>query len=373
MWKLLIGAGVVTALLLGLFFFGGYKPLRFIGEHEIATGDWVYQEAAVGEISGLAYDPVVNVYYAVSDDRGENGPAGRLYTLDVPIDESGPRDVQIYGMTLLDSDLQEPGVQTHARDSFDGEEILLTRQRTFLIASERDENDRPWIREYTETGILLREIELPGQFLGAEGQGVRSNLAIEAMTLEPDGETLFVANEQALEQDGPVSTVEHGTTIRIVQYGLTPTESTIEAQYAYITEPIFASPINGSYADNGVTAMLYVKHLLPRYDLLVVERSYSAGVGNDVQVFGVKLEKADNVAGVDALSYPYGGTAVHKEPLLRISARSELSDIDVEPDNIEAIALGPKLANGNRTLILASDNNFNDSQRNLFLAFEIVP
>ena len=39
---------------------------------------------------------------------------------------------------------------------------------------------------------------------------------------------------------------------------------------------------------------------------------------------------------------------------------------------MEAIAVGPQLANGNHTLILASDNNFNPTyQRNVFATFEM--
>jgi len=76
---------------------------------------------------------------------------------------------------------------------------------------------------------------------------------------------------------------------------------------------------------------------------------------------------------MEALPFPFNGNAVKKELLVRISAIEELSDIPIQPDNIEAIALGPKLPNGHHTLLLASDNNFDDSQRNLFLAFEIVP
>ncbi|MCK4391912.1 hypothetical protein KAX17_03315 [Candidatus Bipolaricaulota bacterium] len=40
---------------------------------------------------------------------------------------------------------------------------------------------------------------------------------------------------------------------------------------------------------------------------------------------------------------------------------------------MEAMTIGPRLANGHYALILASDNDLDDSQGNLFLAFEVVP
>ena len=42
-------------------------------------------------------------------------------------------------------------------------------------------------------------------------------------------------------------------------------------------------------------------------------------------------------------------------------------------ENIEGICFGPKLPNGHSTLIFVSDNNFSQSQRTQFLAFEIIP
>src|SRR3546814_13844399 len=41
-------------------------------------------------------------------------------------------------------------------------------------------------------------------------------------------------------------------------------------------------------------------------------------------------------------------------------------------DNIEGMAWGPPLANGNRSLVLVSDDNFNASQVTQLLAFEVL-
>uniref|UniRef100_UPI003F9FC6AC esterase-like activity of phytase family protein n=1 Tax=Pseudomonas promysalinigenes TaxID=485898 RepID=UPI003F9FC6AC len=45
----------------------------------------------------------------------------------------------------------------------------------------------------------------------------------------------------------------------------------------------------------------------------------------------------------------------------------------VKLDNIEGISWGPRLTNGNRTLVLVADNNFADNQVTQFLAFEVRP
>ncbi|MEG1115228.1 MAG: esterase-like activity of phytase family protein, partial [Janthinobacterium sp.] len=41
-------------------------------------------------------------------------------------------------------------------------------------------------------------------------------------------------------------------------------------------------------------------------------------------------------------------------------------------DNIEGMAWGPRLANGSRSLVLVSDDNFNAQQVTQILAFEVL-
>lgn len=365
----LIALGLIAALVLT-----GSKgtELELIGSYSIPTEEWTFGTMPVGGISGLVYDPAKGIYYGISDDRGDNGVPGRLYTLQITLDRGGIHDVRVCCVTFLDSDADSPGIQPYPPKGIDAEEVLLTPAGTLLISSERDADDHPWIREFALDGVLLREIPVPAEFQPSEGKGVRTNRAIEGMALTPDGRTLYVVNEQALVQDGPTSTVDHGTTVRIVQYDLSGEVPQIVAEYAYITEPVFAPP-QGEYADNGVSAILYAKDLLPQYDLLIVERAYSEGVGNDIKIFGVRLEGADDIKEMSALPFPFSGKAVEKTLLLRISAIERFSDVPIRPDNIEAITLGPQLPNGHHTLILASDNNFNPHQRNLFIAFELVP
>jgi hypothetical protein len=48
-----------------------------------------------------------------------------------------------------------------------------------------------------------------------------------------------------------------------------------------------------------------------------------------------------------------------------------LRTLDVLLDNIEGLTLGPKLLDGQQSLILVSDNNFNSLQRTQILAFKM--
>ena len=370
MWNILALIIVAGLVMLGFSSPGG--PVIYVGSASIPTSEWTFGTMPVGGLSGLAYDPATDLYYAVSDDRGDSGTPGRLYTLRIVLDRAGIRRVQAVGVTFLDSDASTPGIQPYAPKSIDAEEVVLTPQGTLIISSERDQENRPWIREFALDGSLLREIPLPETFQPAPGRGTRTNLAIEGLALAPAGDTLYAVNEEALEQDGPIATVDHGTTVRIVDYDMTSQTPSVRAEYAYVTEPIFTAP-KETAADNGVSAMLYAKAIWPSYDLFVVERAFASGVGNDVKIFGVRLRGADDVKDVMALSSPFTGKPVSKTLLARFSSLKGVSSFSLRPDNLESIAAGPKLSSGGQTLILASDNNFSTDQTNQFVAIEIVP
>src|SRR4051812_6087080 len=79
------------------------QPLRFLGELDIPTKSLEVDGTTVGGLSGLAYDARRNVYYVISDDRGEFGPA-RFYTVRIDIGLDGVRGVDFVGTTVLDSD-----------------------------------------------------------------------------------------------------------------------------------------------------------------------------------------------------------------------------------------------------------------------------
>jgi GNAT superfamily N-acetyltransferase len=143
------------------------------------------------------------------------------------------------------------------------------------------------------------------------------------------------------------------------------------AEYVYAVEQAFAASTDPNVpADNGVSAMLWIRPVLPQYDLLLLERAFAAGVGNDVNIYGVSLGDATDVRDVDALPQPFAGQTVQKTLLANLRA------LGVVPDNLEGMTVGPRLPNGNPTLVLVSDDNFSAAgppQVNQFVAFEIDP
>jgi hypothetical protein len=111
-----------------------------------------------------------------------------------------------------------------------------------------------------------------------------------------------------------------------------------------------------------VTAVLAVDET-DRERFLVVERSFVTGVGNSVRLYEVDTAGATDI--------PDGRPAAEATPV-RKRLLLDMADLPLASvDNIEAMAWGPDRADGSRTLVLVSDDNFADSQVTQFVAVAV--
>jgi hypothetical protein len=95
--------------------------------------------------------------------------------------------------------------------------------------------------------------------------------------------------------------------------------------------------------------------------LLVLERSFSVGVGNRVRLNLVDLREADNIVGLPALD----GAVTSTIKPVAATLVADVNDLGIEADNLEAMALGPAMGEDARMLVLIADNNFQpEVQRN---------
>jgi len=340
-------------------------PVRFVGEYDIPPKSLEVEDTTVGGLSGIAYDAKRDVYYVISDDRGDFGPP-RFYTVELDIGLDGIHDVRFLGATTLDSDADTPGIQPYDHNQSDTEEIVLLPDDTLIISSERDANNQPWLRRFALDGSLLGEINLPDVFVPATGRGVRPNLGFEGVTWVPDQSALYAMNEEALAQDGPIATTSEGTLNRLVRFDLRGDQAVAGKQVVYQTDKIFATPIpSDQAADNGVSALIWSRGVLPACDFLAMERAFVTGVGNDVNLYCVRVGDADDVSALAAVPRPFTGHGTDKTLLANIGA------LGITPDNLEGLTLGPRLPDGRTALIVISDDNFSATQTGQFLLLEI--
>ncbi|WP_016951379.1 esterase-like activity of phytase family protein [Anabaena sp. PCC 7108] len=336
--------------------------IEFIGEATLPTG-LSFQKTEVGGLSGITYDDKTDLYYAISDDRGEKAPP-RFYTLKIDLSQGKLTKngvIPVAVTTLLNANNQP-----FTKGITDTEGIALTKKSTVFIASEGDVQQliNPFIQEFSlASGQLKTTLPIPDKFLpDPRGKkGVRNNLAFESLTITPDENSLFTASENALIQDGEAAKSGSGTPCRILQYNLLTNQP--EKEFLYPTEPV--TPVfnlTGRFA-SGLPDLLALDN---QGHLLTIERSFT-GLGFAIFLFQVSLDNADDIHNINSM------VAVDT-PLVQPVTKKLLLDLqtlDVALDNIEGLTLGAKLPDGEPSLILISDNNFNGLQTTQILAFKL--
>ncbi|MEO5576693.1 MAG: esterase-like activity of phytase family protein [Gaiellaceae bacterium] len=332
--------------------------LQFLGQQIVPTATQ-FQGTAFGGLSGMAYDERRGVFYVLSDDQ----VGARFYTLRIGV-ASGAPAVQILAVTTL----RDASGQPFAPLSLDPEGLALTKDGTLVLTSEGFANRLidPWVREFGLDGRQLAALPVPSAFLPIAGgtRGVRQNLGFESAATAPNGRFLFTGTEAALVQDGPPATLGAGSPARLLRYNLQT--RTLDRQYVYWTDPIAEPPVPATqFAVSGLVELLPLNNQF----LLAMERSFSVGApgtGNTIKLYRVALPGADDVNGFDSLVTLLGGIQPAEKTLLL-----DLDTLGIPLDNVEAMAFGPDLPDGRRSLVLISDNNFSPSAFTQFLLFAV--
>lgn len=342
--------------------------LRVIGATSLPTGT-LYQGVEFGGISGIdrAAD---GSYWAISDDRGGERGTPRFYNLSLDYDASGFHGVRINSQTFM----QRPDGSTFPANArtVDPEGLRVAPNGNLYWSSEGNWSAnaaaryQPFVREMTTSGAFVREFATPSMYnyVDNASTGGRSNKLFEALTVAPDG-TVFVANEDALIQDGNITTLNAGSVVRVT--ALDPVSGSARAQYAYALPPIPVDAAPGAPfgPDNGLPELLAISDT----QFIAIERAFASGVGNTIRL--TLAEITADTTDVSAFASLAGAayTPMRRTLLLEMP----LTYQGITLDNIEAVSWGHTLANGHRTLVLAADNNFSGSQSTQFIALEIAP
>lgn len=364
-------AAVLAACLLAGLPALAQPALRYLGYQAIATAQ--YEGMRIGGLSGIDFDPVSGTYYAISDERTVDA---RYFTLRLDLAKftrDGTGDgVRVTGVYRL----RDNDGRSFAPRSVDAESIRVDHRRARLYwASEGNPGvaASPSVREMTLAGDPVRALQLPAKYLPRGARGVRSNLAFESLTLSPDGSRVIAATESALRQDGPPATLAAGSPCRVPVWDRA--SGRLLSEHVYLTDPVARPPLlPGGVAMNGLSELL----TLDSQRLIALERSYSVGASFTVRLYLASFAGATDVSGIDALAGTTY-TPMHKHllvdlaiPMAGRTAPPGTPALTPPIDNYEGITLGPRLPNGNRSLILVSDDNFSAMQRTLFVAFELT-
>lgn len=221
--------------------------------------------------------------------------------------------------------------------ALDAEGLVVDRDGTYLVSSETE----PSVRRYSHTGELLGRLPVPDDLRTAPEGRARANGSFEGLTLLPGGRTLLASMEYPLDGD-PADLVRFQTWQR-TRHG----DFRLGVQYTYRTDP--------GLGVSEVTAT-------PDGRLLVLERGFTAGVGNTV-----RLHLADR---------PGRGTALPKRLLADLVDCPALGATAEQPqpspllDNFEGMAVTGR-SGGRTDVLVVSDDNQNDVQTTRFLRLRV--
>ncbi|MFM6010663.1 MAG: esterase-like activity of phytase family protein [Dolichospermum sp.] len=355
-------------ILIGSFFsYFSYPSLiissvEFIGEATLPTG-LSFQKTEIGGLSGITYDAKNNLYYVISDDPGRKAPP-RFYTFKIDLSQSKLTDNGVTPVNV--TNLLDTNNQPLLPNTSDTEGIALTSKNTIFVSSEADIYNQvnPFIDEFSlASGQRISSLPIPDKFLldSQKKKGIRSNLGFESLTITPDEKFLFTATENALIQDGKEAKSGIGTSCRILEYNLLTKQA--EREFLYQTQPVkpFFNPTR-KFA-SGLSDLLALDN---QGHFLSIERSFT-GFGFTIFLFQISLNNATDIRNFDSITKVDTSEIKPVEKKLLLDLRS----LDVSLDNIEGLTLGPKLAKGEQSLILISDNNFRRLQQTQILAFKL--
>ncbi|MEU0602975.1 esterase-like activity of phytase family protein [Streptomyces sp. NPDC006393] len=231
--------------------------------------------------------------------------------------------------------------------ALDSEGLVVDRDGTRLVTSETE----PSVRRYSRDGRILDRLPVPDSLKAAPAGRATANQTFEGLTLLPGGRTLLASMEYAL--SGDTSGI-----VRFQTWQRTPGgHFRLAAQYAY-------------RADDGLGVPEV--QATPDGRLLVLERGFTAGVGNTVRLYLADPRHATDTSAIRNLTGQPGVRLIHKTLLTDLAACPSLGATAKQPqpnpllDNIEGMTITGRDARGRLRVLLVSDDNQNAVQTTRF-------
>jgi hypothetical protein len=340
------------------------------------------RESWFGSLSGLAQDPRSGRYVGAIDDRepsriawvdiaAKNGHLSVVPGEVLPTHPTNEADARAVISADLEALVALPDGQWVASE----EGHVLSSERGYVDA----EAWPPVLLLLNDKFEVTEVWPWPERFaLGAVHGGVRENQGFEGLTRTPDGR-LIAGLEQPLYGDMPVPLRNgraygggRGGPGRLVELTGEPGQWVTRREWVYPLDPTprRAGEEICDDGENGLTELL----ALDATRLISLERAcliFPGGVRNTARVY------LTDTAGADDVSPQARRPVSSARP---VSKRLLIDFEDLIPrwppelahlDNFEALAFGPPLPDGRRTLIVASDDNFRASQHTVFVWFAI--
>ena len=372
---LLIGAVILAAACVVDTPSDAPVSLSFLADFNIPYGTSFasLEGERLGGISAVSYNSRTGRWLALSDARRSS----RFYELEIDY-QGGALSVSPHSRSRL----RDGRGEGYAADVLDPEGVSELPWGTLIVSTEPDSREEPVeqakLLEFDREGNVLRYFDVPDRFLihgWPPKRGMRNNQGFEALTITPDGSRVFVGVEGTLLQDGAGVGFDAAGFSRILELVVNERELTARAEYVYPVGPESAVPgLEGAEVSAGLVELLALSstRALALERVFVFEPGREVSGVNRIRIFDVDLSNATDVSGIDDLGSSSEWQPVHKELVMDFDdIVSEFSPGYQALDNFEAMGLGPALPGGGRSLLVVSDDNFQEHQRTAFLLFRL--
>ena len=279
--------------------------------------------------------------------------------------------------------------------ALDSEGIVRLPNGNFLVADEYG----PSVYETNNKGVFVRAFTQPANVLPLAGgspdfangrptitSGRQDNRGYEGLTISGDGKTAWGILQDPLVNEGSNNDGRRSQNLRIVQFDVATGQST--GQFAYQLESIAdinsRTTVDFTATNQGRSIGVSSITWIGGTSFLVIERD-NRGQGPDnlitpngdvgsKRVYLIDLAGATDVSGTSfagSNSLPNGVTAVSKLLFLDVQAALLAAGETILPEKLEGLAIGPRLAGGGFSLLLATDNDFSVTQNGSNVQFDV--
>lgn len=366
MLKWILSAGVLLATASS----AQALSLKYVGETAVVTGA-KFDNTTIGGLSGITFGN--GFLNAVSDDKGRYGEP-RIYQFELKISDKAVNLIPKSATYV--KGLRKEG----SRKAFlDLEGLVSLADGDFLISSEGNNDlkprSMPRIFRTGADGKWKSDFTIPDKFLpertGQQSKGVQNNGAFEGLTATRDGKFVFTGLEAPLTQDIDMENETNGDKVRILKFedrGAERGYYTPVAEFVYHMDPFRDNEV-GKEIFRGISEILAVSET----KMIVLERGariHGKGWKSTVGLYLADLSKATDTLAMTKLA-GHKVTVAEKVKLVDFETDLVKARGKKEVQNFEALAFGPNLPDGRRTLLVMSDNNFSKNEVTELLVFAI--
>jgi hypothetical protein len=339
--------------------------LTYLADYQLPQT--AFKDTTVGGFSSLTYDRSRDRLYALASDQP------RVYTLALTPPSSStvssnqssnqpanPQTIAVEAVTpLLDSEPSAPVIGTG---------IALTPRGTVFMVGEQQQAPSvpPRLSEFKlASGTWQQNLPLPQQY-GAHLEpnkpplGIQPHQGLKALAINVEGDRLFTATEAPLTQDLPPSmTPEKQHYSRLLHYWIAEPEPLLISEHLY--------PLDAPTEDRQGPSLTDIVPIDNAGHFLGLERTYSSTKGYGAIVYQFVTGVATDTSQIRILPTDISGVApIMKRPLLN------LDSLPIPLQNLEGMTLGPYLADGSQSVVLASNNALKDQSPSQFLLFRLA-